>query len=152
MAAFLNAARAFAFVCLLAAPAAAQERDAIELTALSPQPLEPGRCGLFLWSRSEQPAFVFVAYDQPAEARVRAGERSLSLPRTDFSGERQSGHFEHQTFSDGRLTLAVDLRFDPERQIRSGTVVESGVIRVRNREGWETVVPVGGMVACQARA
>jgi hypothetical protein len=72
------------------------------------------------------------------------------LPRTRFEGAVSYGHFERQTFSDGRLTLEVDIRFDDQRNIRDGAIVRDGVVRVQNGRGWQTILPVGGIVACQA--
>jgi hypothetical protein len=58
------------------------------------------------------------------------------------------GHFEQQTYSDGRLTIVVDVRFNTDQQLRDGAAVERGVLRIRDDEGWETIVPVGGILAC----
>jgi hypothetical protein len=34
--------------------------------------------------------------------------------------------------------------------LRDGAVIEEGVIRLSDREGWQTIIPVTGMVACQS--
>lgn len=131
------------------AEAAPQSRQTVGLEALPAQSLESGRCGLFLWLREAQPVFVFVAYDQPAQARIRTGGRTHDLPRTRFAGEPAYGHFERQTFSDGAVTLDLNVRFDPDRPIRDGAVVREGVLRIEGGDGWQIVAPVGGMVACK---
>jgi len=120
------------------------------LEELEPQPLNAGACSMFLWSQSEaRPVFVFVALANPAEARVRRNGRDRILRRTAADGQSWHGHFETQTFADELMTIETDLRFSTTRQLRDGAVIEGGVIRVRDREGWETIVPVNGMVACQ---
>jgi hypothetical protein len=138
---------------MAAAPARAQAGGAdsgdITLEAMEPQELPPGRCGLFLWSRDAQPALVMVAYANPTEARVRTNGRNRYLRRTAFAKELVYGHFERQTFTDGRLTFDVELTFDTARELRSGAVVKSGVIRSRDGARWEAITPVGGLVACQ---
>lgn len=121
------------------------------LEELAPQQLNPGACGMFLWAQSgERPVFVFVALANPAEARVRRDGRDRTLRRTAADGQSEHGHFESQTFSDERITIETDVQFSTTRRLQDGAVIESGVIRVRDREGWETIVPVSGMVACQS--
>lgn len=167
MASVLKTARlaALALLALAAAGCASAGRNAsrpqprpvtvhagdIRFDTLEPQELAPGQCGLFLWAHAaEQPAFILVAYSNPAEAHVRANGRDRTLRRTSFEGPIQHGAYERQTFSDRRLTLSVEVHFDPARQLRGGAVLERGVIRMRDEEGWETIVPVGGMAACQS--
>jgi hypothetical protein len=118
---------------------------------LAPQQLEAGRCGMFLWARANasDPIFILAAFDNPAEALVRPDGDRRNLPRVSFEGDPVFGHFERQRFSDGRMTLDVDLTFDDNSQINDGAVIKSGVIKLLDANGWETIVPVGGMVACQ---
>jgi hypothetical protein len=129
-------------------PAAAQN-DSLVLRELEPQPLEQGQCGLFLWSIGERPQLVLVAYDQPSGALIFSGGRERYLSRTAFGGEQSSGHFERQTFEGSGLTLRVELSWDGTRQVRDGSVVREAQITLTDREGWETVIPVGGMSGCQ---
>jgi len=157
MVAHVGVRLALALACvaaMAAAPASAQRNSdpsegVMTLAALEPQALEAGRCGLFLWSRGERPDFVFVAYDQPAIARVKVDGRVRELARTRFSGEVISGHFEDQTFADDDVRLEVRVRSDPERSVRDGAIIRDGVIRIVENDGWQSVTPVGGMVACQ---
>jgi len=139
---------------LLAASASAQESRLqigdMAFDALPAQELAQGRCGLFLWARGAQPVFVLFASDAPAQARVRIDGRDHELRRTAFSGESSHGHFERQTFSNGRLTLEADLAFDETRPIRDGAIIERGMLRIAARDGAETVAPVGGMTACKS--
>ncbi len=118
--------------------------------ALDPQPLTAGSCGMFLWARSGgEPVFVMAAFARPPEARVKLRGRERQLTRSAAEGAAISGHFERQTYTDGRLTLTVDVTFDTARRIVDGAAIERGVIRVSDREGWETIIPVGGLVACK---
>ena len=121
----------------------------VRLDVLAPQELGVGRCGLFLWAQNaEAPLFIFTAYDNPTQAHVRPSGRERVLRRTAYSGAMVRGHFEQQTYSDGRLTIVVDVRFNTDQQLRDGAAVERGVLRIRDDEGWETIVPVGGILAC----
>jgi hypothetical protein len=146
--------RALAFAACLAAPIAASAQPAgqeVRFEALPPQQLDPGVCGLFLWSRTERPALVLVARDNPAEAKVRVDGRTRDLRRAAFSGDPNSGHFQRQTFSDGRLTLDLEITFDASRPVRDGAIISGGVLRTRDEAGWETMQPVGGLVACKTQ-
>jgi hypothetical protein len=121
----------------------------LRLEELAPQPLVRGACGMFLWARTgEQSVFVFVAFANPAEAHVRLDGRARVLRRSAAEGPSQHGHFEEQTYADSGLTIETDVQFSAE-PLRNGAVISGGVMRVRDREGWETIVPVTGMVACQ---
>lgn len=151
MAAFLKNAAFALLAALIGAPAAfAQEatHEAV-LEALPPQPLDTGRCGLFLWSRDGQHAFVLVAYDEPAHARIRLNGAARDLPRIAFDGENAAGHFARQRFADRGLQLDLDIKFSDDRQIRDGAIVEQGLIRLIDASGWQSVHAVGGMVACK---
>ena len=139
-------------LALLTAPAFAQaqiEAGDMTIEALPPQDLRAGECGMFLWSRTNTPMLVMVALDDPAEAKVLLNGRTRELRRRSFSGAPTFGHFEQQTFSDGRFSLEVDVDFDDVRTVRDGAIIRGGVLRTADSHGWETVLPVGGMVACK---
>jgi len=127
------------------------EAGDVRLDALAPQELPPGRCGLFAWAQTPvQPILALVAYSNPAEARVRIDGRERVLPRTAVDGQSIHGQFETQTFAERGLAITVDVTFDTARQLRDGAAIERGVLRIVDREGWETIVPIGGMAACVA--
>lgn len=131
-------------------PTSPEAPTEIVLEAMEPQELPGGRCGMFLWTRAATPELVMVAFANPIEARVRAGGRYRFLRRTAFGAEMAFGLFEKQTFTDGRVTIEVDVTFDNERGLRNGAVVKAGVIRTREPNRWESVTPVGGLIACQS--
>ncbi len=146
---------ALAIVLASSAPAMAQSGGGVahagvfDLESLPPQKLRSGQCGLFLWSRTDQPVFVVFAEDTPAQATVRIGGRNRLLKRTATGGERVMGHFEQQTFSAGRYAFDLSLSFDRTRPVQDGAIVDHGVLRTRDKTGEETIVPVGGMIGCQ---
>ncbi len=123
---------------------------AIELQDLPPQTLAAGRCGLFLWSKTERPVFILYATESPARALVRIGNRDHRLDRKQASGEAVLGHYEKQTFAGGKYSFEVDLTYDREAQLQDGAVIKRGVLRTRDQKGFETILPVGGMIGCKA--
>lgn len=155
MASVLKRAAFAASMILLASPAHAQgtsnqvDIGGLKLEALTSQKLMPGRCGLFLWSRTQQPVFIMFANEAPAEVLVRIGGRDRRLARKATSGERVFGHFEKQTFSNGQYTFDVELTYDTSRPIQDGAIIKQGVVRTTDKSGFATVLPVGGMIGCQ---
>ena len=128
------------------------EAGDLRFEALPAQPMGPGACGMFLWGQSAgEPVLVLAAFANPARAHVRVNGRERDLPRTAAEGQAANGQFETQTFSDGRLSLNVDVTFDAARRMRGGAAIERGVIRVVDQAGWETLIPVGGLVGCDGQ-
>lgn len=119
------------------------------LQGLAAQTLTPGRCGLFLWSKTERPVFILFATENPAQALVRIGGRDKKLARKATSGESLLGHYEKQTFSADKYSLDVDLTYARDGQMVDGAMIERGVMRSRDSKGAITVVPVGGMIGCK---
>lgn len=124
------------------------EAGDVRFDELDSRPVQAGQCGMYVWAHGDQPVLMLIAYDNPAEAVVRPRGRERTLQRTAFEGERVHGHFERQTFTGRGLTLTLDVTLSQPGELRDGARIERGVIRLVDREGWETVVPVGGLVAC----
>lgn len=135
-------------VACLVAPAAAQSGGLV-FEEVGPQRLEREQCGLFLWTLGERPELILVAFDNPTGAAVQLEGRERYLSRTQFGGERVAGVFERQTFEGAGLQVRVEVTFDPSRPVRDGAMVQQGSITATDRDGWETVIPVGGLSGCQ---
>lgn len=148
------AAAAILFAGLAHAQGASTQVDigGLKLDALPAQKLSPGRCGLFLWSRTQQPVFVLFATDTPAEATIRVGNRNRQLARKTTEGDRVFGHFARQTFADRQYTLEIELTYDTSRPVQDGAIIKQGVMRTTDKNGFETVLPIGGMIGCQKPA
>jgi hypothetical protein len=162
MASLMNGARAACLALLTAACASPSgggvvrasdgtvDAGVVRFQPLDPQPMSSGACAMFLWAQvAQQPVLVLAAFAAPAEARVKLRDREVVLRRTGAEGEARHGHYEMQTFSDGRLTLVVDVEFG-SAPMQGGARIERGVIRVTDNQGWQAIVPVGGLVGCEA--
>lgn len=119
------------------------------LQGLAAQTLTPGRCGLFLWSKTERPVFILYATENPAQALVRISGHDKKLARKTTSGESLLGHYEKQTFAADKYSLEVDLTYARDGKMTDGAMIERGVMRSRDAKGTVTVVPVGGMIGCK---
>ncbi len=121
----------------------------VTLQGLAAQQLQPGRCGLFLWSKTERPVFILYATENPAQALVKIGGRDRKLVRKATSGESLLGHYEKQTFAADKYSFEVDLTYNRDGKMLDGAMIEHGVMRTRDKSGVETILPVGGMIGCQ---
>lgn len=121
----------------------------IELEALKSQKLTAGRCSLFLWSKTERPVFVMFASEDPAQALVKIDGREFRMSRKTTSGESVLGHFEKQTFVGGKYRFDLDLTYERNGKVQDGAIIERGILRSRDKAGFETILPVGGMIGCK---
>jgi len=119
------------------------------LEELPPQTLTRGQCALVLWSRTTPARRIFMGLNAPPSARVQRGGRTLTLARTAASGEAAYGHPPVQTYSGEGLTLTASVEFDEGEGLVGGAVVPSAAVTLRDETGVETVIPAGGLLACQ---
>ena len=116
---------------------------------LPAQSLNKGECGLFLWSVSGDPAFIFFsqAGSQEARAMIAGAEHPL-----DFVGANGDvfGQFQvDQRWASPETGHMVDLSVQPGENVVAGQTVTSGRMKLTDSAGWETIIPVAGMVGCQ---
>ena len=140
-------------VCVAASSAFAEPAPAptggLPLEALPTQTLASGQCALFLWARTTPPRRVFMALQDPAVARIRIDGRSVDLPRTAAEGESAYGHAPVQRYEGEGITLTITIQMDARSGLVGGAVVPTGSLEYRDARGWETIIPVAGMVGCQ---
>ena len=117
--------------------------------ALPPRTLAAGQCAMFLWVRSAEPKLVFFGSAQGDGHAVING-RETGLQRTGVEGREALGQYEDQTYTFDGNKVEVRVNFQPRSGLDRGVVVPQGTLRLRQSDGWETVLPVGGLVACQS--
>lgn len=66
-----------------------------------------------------------------------------------LSGESVLGHFEKQTFVGGKYRFDLDLTYERNGKVQDGAIIERGILRSRDKAGFETILPVGGMIGCK---
>jgi len=87
----------------------------------------------------------FSSNDLNSELRT-----TTQFPRTQAEGAQALGQFERQTFEQGDYTLSVDVGFEQRTGMARGVVVPQGSLRLTQSGGWELIMPVGGLVACES--
>lgn len=120
----------------------------LRLGTLKPRKLAAGECGLFLWSKTADQKLVFYGAGQGA-ARAVLNDRELPFMRARADGREVMGQFEQQTFSHEGYQISVDILFEARAGMSRGAVVSQGTLRLSRTGGWEYIIPVGGLVACE---
>lgn len=124
------------------------EPAAVRLAALPAQDLADGECGLFLWSASASPTFVFFANGATGQAEMNLGGTVRRLTLENVGGATFARQYEEQTFR-GAGGLTVRASVDVGEEIDGGVQVPAGALTVVDAAGWETVTPVTGVAACK---
>lgn len=122
--------------------------DSVPKSGLGPQELLVGDCGLFLWSQTDVSKFIFFSKALSGTATFAQGDVPLALTQIGAGGDIFGQFNTNMTYltQDGReLALSVV----PGEDLEGGQRIESGLINVRDKEGWDTKLPVLGVRACQ---
>lgn len=109
------------------------------LTELPPQAAAPGRCRVFLWTRTEAPIRIAMIDETSQTMRMRKGKQMFDIAQ--FAPGEFGGH---------GYKVSVRLEFASGGQIQNGAIIESGSMRIEQTTpgGEAIVVPVGGMRGC----
>lgn len=118
------------------------------LQELPPQRLAKGQCALAVWTLSDRRR-VFMTLNNPAVGKLQINGATREVPRQGQAGAVVYGHAEHQTFAGDDITLTLDVVFDPDRRLLGGAMIRQGTLELRAASGWATMMPVGGLVACE---
>jgi len=130
----------------VAAKSDSPSRDAL-FGVLSPRKLAVGECGMFLWSRNTERALVFFGEGR-GDARAMIAGQEVNLKRAAVEGREAFGQFESQTYTAGNERLQIDVKFEHRDGMGRGVIIQPGTLTLINSDGWRTVLPVAGIVAC----
>ena len=122
----------------------------LPLGELPAQTLTRGQCALVLWARTSPPHRIFLALNTPAAARVRLGDRTVTLPRTRVGGAETFGHHPVQIYEGEGLTLTAVTEFETREGLTGGAAAPNATVTVRGADGLETVIAAAGLLACQS--
>lgn len=114
-----------------------------------PQRLDPGQCGLALWTLAPAGRRIFWADAVPPVARIVLDGRERALPRTGEEGRAAFGFAPHSRYAGDGLSLTVDIEPEARGNLLGGAVVRAGTVALTTADGTETVLPVTGLVACR---
>lgn len=123
--------------------------SALAMQEVAPQRLSPGQCVLVLWTKTQPPRRVLVAFSDPSVARVQIGGKTLDLPQTARGGELVFGHTPRQSFEGDGISMAFNLEFDTQSGLVGGALAPAGTLEYRSRKGWSSITAVAGIVGCE---
>jgi hypothetical protein len=131
----------------------AEEPTSLEavLGELPAQSLRKGECGMFLWSRTEDRKLILFSRGNDDGAIVMLEGREQNIPRVATDGRVVLNYSEQQSYVWRGYALQVKVDFEQRQGIGRGAIIPNGTIRMSRRDGWEYVVPVGGLLACEGQ-
>lgn len=119
-----------------------------EIGTLPPRKLAAGECGMFLWAKSAERNLVFFNA-RGGDGQMVLGGREAKLARIAADGAEVLGQFENQTFRYGALSIELQIQFERRPGLARGAVIPQGALRLKRDDGWEYILPVGGLVGCE---
>ena len=122
--------------------------DSVPSSGLGPQDLLSGECGLFLWSKTDVSKFIFFSKALTGTAVFAQGELPIELTQSTAGGDIFGQFNTRMEFvsDDNRVLL---LTVVPGEMLDGGQRLETGLISLTDKEGWQTKLPVLGVRACQ---
>ena len=137
----------------VAAPPPPQLRGEEDIIgAIGPQPMPSGSCGMFLWSRQARPELVFYhggPFGQSEGAVMTIDNQGRRLPRVDFDGVSFFNQYEAQAFEGDGYKVTVTAEWEPDPDQTDGAIVSRATIRLEKQDGWDVVLPAGGVATCR---
>lgn len=136
--------RTFFFILglVLSGCATTANDDTKNITSLSGKTLASGECGLYVWTADT--AKTFTLFATPTELSYLQGRKTIILTEKNPTiPPATSREFMDPEGNNLSLTL-----LSPE-DIDGGTRYKSGRLTSLSEDGWEKVVPVVGLYACQ---
>lgn len=124
--------------------------NSVPTSGLGPQELAEQECGLFLWSKTDISKFIFFSKALSGTAVFAQTDVPIELTQTRAGGDIFGQFNTNMEFvsSDGRV---LSLTVVPGDMLQGGQRLESGLISMTDREGWQTKLPVLGVRACQQK-
>lgn len=117
---------------------------------LTPRNLNNGECGIFVWTADNAKRFIFFSQADKPTASWWSKDGEIEISRRASDSISAFDQLPAQNFdipSGGALKVAL---FDPE-DVDNGTRYKSGAITQTTVDGWEKVIPVIGMSACNLK-
>jgi hypothetical protein len=110
---------------------------ALALGELPQQSVAPGRCVLFLWSRTEPPRRVAMVDESAATLRLMLDGKPMDLAR-----------IEPGRYAAGPLAATLSADFVDRPGMAPGSAIAEGALRLEQAGEDALVTPVGGLRSC----
>lgn len=103
---------------------------------------------MFLWLRNSERKLIFFGSAEGTGQAV-LDEREVGMKRTRIDGREAFGQYEDQTFAYEAARVHIHVVFERRSGMDRGVVVPQGTLRFQQPDGWESIMPVAGLVACE---
>lgn len=117
-------------------------------SGLKAQQLQPGECGLFLWTKSLPNTLIFFSKAGTNTALIKSNDAEQSITLINASGDI-FGQFMTQQAYQAPNNVTVALSFSAGKAMEDGQRISNGRLTRTSDEGWETIIPIVGVRACQ---
>lgn len=111
-----------------------------------------GRCGLSLKALSGPPSSTggTVFFQEPGKVQALIALNGTAHPLRQMQATRDTldGFPSLQHFKAGNMTARLTLRRAPGDK-QEGSSTHIGVLMVNKTDGWSTIIPVSGTIACK---
>ncbi len=115
-------------------------QKAQSLTSLPPQNLDPGQCGLFIWTAGERRDFI--GFETEGEIKLLQNGEVLNVIRSE-EGPLGSAQRIYNTSNGDTFTLSLkDTVLIKEGQRFTGSLT------TKTKEGWDRVIPIAALTSC----
>ena len=132
-------------------PVSSQEQPSeVPQRGLPAQNLEIGECGLFLWSVSGEPTFMFFSKATTSSGLILLGEEPEPLTQVSAAGDIFGQFMTEQVWRTSSTGQSIEVFLEAGEALLDGQRVSSGRLTVADAEGWETIIPVAGARACRS--
>ncbi|MCJ9430055.1 hypothetical protein [Kordiimonas marina] len=118
------------------------------LGSLPGQKVPPHSCGLFLWANIPNRSLVFFADNSTPTGTIMYDGKPVKLPLVAATGTSMLGLFSDLHYETDHLSLTVSYSAQTRPGLSDGVVVTGGTWRLREKGGWELVLPVVGLIGC----
>jgi hypothetical protein len=102
---------------------------------------------MFLWTATEPRRFVFFTKAQSGVGKMSLQGTEVALTQSGAGGDLFGQFMTETMFNAPGQTITVSVV--PGENIEGGQRISSGKILMTDPEGWETIMPVMGLRACQ---
>lgn len=114
---------------------------------LPSQTLAPGACGLFLWTQSPPVRFVFFAQAGADTALMNVDGTETPLELTSTAGSLFGQFMTQMTYRSAKGNVGIS--YQAGERLDGGQRIRNGRLSLVSQDGWETMIPVLGLSACQ---
>ena len=119
------------------------------LEALPPQTLASGECGLFFWTSAAPHRFVLFENESRQSAKILHEGRMHTIGVVPQRADFVTGDAFSRVYLDRQSNLVLTLTGEVGEEGRAGVLIERALLKARELDGTEIVVPVLGLRSCR---